>query len=676
MSDSPLTHDEHQDPTVGGHADNASDVTVVPYGSWPSPLSVEVAVASSRTLREPRFDGDRLFWLEGRPSEQGRTVVMTIDAEGTPIDVSVDDFDARTRVHEYGGGAYAVFDGLVVFSNFRDGRLYRQRVGGNVTPITPEGDRRYADFVGDPLRGRLITVLQDHSPDVLQDGLPRNTIAAVSLADGSIRQLVEGPDFVSDPRLDRSEQRLCWLQWNRPNMPWDGCELWVARITEDGGIDGARQIAGGLSESIVQPTWKPDGSLLFASDRSGWWNLYRWREGWGEAEPIAPMEAEFAEPQWVFGGSRFCIADDGRVIAVAHDRDRDRLFLLAGATVEEVELPWTEVASVVVSGRSVAVLGASPTQPMALYTFDLDVLDEQPVHSSGDLPVGAEWISVPEHITFPTANGLSAHAFFYRPRNPEVVGPDDERPPLLVISHGGPTANTSSRFFSTIQFFTTRGFAVVDVDYGGSTGYGRAYRERLNGQWGVVDLQDCVNAARWLAYNGEVDAKRLGIRGGSAGGYTTLCAVAFTKVFHAGASYFGVGDLEALARDTHKFESRYLDSMVAPYPEQVEVYRARSPIHFVNQITAPLLVLQGADDMVVPKAQADELVEALRRNHVPVAYLLFEGEGHGFRRAQNQRRSLEAELSFYGQVFGFTPADALPLLQVEGLNARTEHRQD
>jgi dipeptidyl aminopeptidase/acylaminoacyl peptidase len=639
----------------------------VPYGAWPSPLTVELAVASSRSLREPRFDGDRLYWLEGRPTEGGRTVVMSVDAEGTAIDVTPDGFDARTRVHEYGGGSYAVFDGMVVFSNFRDGRLYRQRVGGNVTPITPAGDRRYADFVGDPLRGRLISVLEDHSPDALVDGLPRSTLAAVSLADGSIRQLVEGPEFVSDPRLDRTEERLCWLQWNRPNMPWDGCELWVGRIAEDGGLADERQIAGGRTESIVQPTWAPDGSLVYASDRSGWWNLYRWRDGWDDAEPFAPMEAEFAGPQWVLGWSQFGIVDDGRVVAVAFDRGRDRLFVLTGSTVEEIELPWTEVDPLVVSGRTVALLGASPTQPTALYTFDVDLLTEQPVHASGDLPVSIEWISVPDHVNFPTANGLTAHALFYRPTNPEVVGPEDELPPLLVISHGGPTSNTSSRFSPSIQFFTSRGFAVVDVDYGGSTGYGREYRERLNGKWGIVDLQDCVNAARWLAYNGEVDANRLSIRGGSAGGYTTLCALAFTRVFHAGTSYFGVGDLEALARDTHKFESRYLDSMVAPYPDQVDVYRARSPIYYINQISAPLLVLQGTDDMVVRQAQADQLVDALRRNRVPVSYLLFEGEGHGFRRAENQRRSLEAELSFYGQVFGFTPADDLPPLEIEGL---------
>ncbi len=539
MSDARLAddgYDEHT--TVTADDGRASNPTVVPYGAWPSPLSVEVAVASDRRLREPRFDGDRLYWLEGRPTEGGRMVVMTLDSDGGAIDVTPDGFDARTRVHEYGGGSYAVFDGLVVFSNFRDGRLYRQRVGGNVAPITPHTELRYADFVGDPLRGRLISVLEDHSADVLQDGLPRNTIGAVSLADGSIRQLVVGPEFVSDPRLDRAEERLCWLQWNRPNMPWDGCELWVARIAEDGGIEDAKQIAGGLTESIVQPTWAPDGSLVFASDRSGWWNLYRWQDGWDEAESLAPMDAEFAQPQWVFGRTRFGIVDDGRVVAVAFDRGRDRLFVLAGSTVDEIELPWTEVDPLIVSGRTVAVLGASATQPVALYTFDVDVLDEQPVYSSGELPVGIEWVSVPESIEFPTANGLTAHALYYRPTNPQVVGPEDERPPLLVVSHGGPTSNTSSRFFAALQFYTSRGFAVVDVDYGGSTGYGRAYRERLNGQWGIVDLQDCVNAARWLAYNGDVDANRLGIRGGSAGGYTTLCALAFTKVFHAGRQLF------------------------------------------------------------------------------------------------------------------------------------------
>lgn len=636
-----------------------------PYGEWPSPLTVEMAVAGSRGLREPHFDGTRLYWLEGRPEELGRAVVMTRNQDGAAMDATPAGLDARTRVHEYGGGSYAVSLGLVVFSNFADGRLYRHTVGDQPDPLTPDVALRYADFSIDRPRARVLSVVEDHRAD----GEPRNFIGSILLADGTLTELATGSDFYSDPRLDASGGRMAWLQWNRPNMPWDGTELWVGRLAPDGSMHSSRLVAGGSAESIAQPTWAPDGSLLFASDRSGWWNLYRWREATDTITPIAAaMEAEFAGPAWAFGQSYFQPLADGRVAAIARSDGRDRLYLLRdGEAPSEVAVPWTEMANLVCSDTTLAAVVGSATEPNAVATWDVDAPVPEVVRSAGERPIEIDWISIPQHIQFPTADGQTAHALFYEPVNPSVAAPDGTRPPLVLVSHGGPTSNTVSRFSPSVQFFTTRGFAVADVDYGGSTGYGREYRDRLRGQWGIVDLEDCTNAARWLAWRGSVDGTRMAIRGGSAGGYTTLCALCFTDVFSAGASYFGVGDLEALARDTHKFESRYLDLIVAPYPAEVDVYRHRSPIHYANRITAPVLVLQGADDKVVPQAQADELVAALRASGVPHAYLLFEGEGHGFRRAENIRRSLEAELSFYGQVFGFSPADDLPPLEIEGL---------
>jgi dipeptidyl aminopeptidase/acylaminoacyl peptidase len=657
-------------------------MTGKPYGTWPSPLSVEIAVSAARSLREPRYDGVDLYWIESRPDEGGRSVVMTRQPDGGVADVTAAPFDARTRVHEYGGGSYAVSGGILVFSNFEDGRLYLKRWGEAPEPLTPEGALRYADLEIDRGRSQVLCVLEDHREEGAE---PSNSLVAVSLTDGQQRTLVDGADFFSHPRLDPDGQRMAWLCWNRPDMPWDSTELWVGTVMEDGTLEGGHRVAGGNGESIAQPAWAPDGSLLFASDRTGWWNLYRWREGldWmGATEPasidaLAPMEAEFAGPQWVFGRSWFACLPDGRIAAVANRDGLRRLLLISeDQPPRQVPLPWTELGDVVSSGRFVAAVAASPTEPAAVVSFDPDAAQPQVVRRSSELPLPADHVSGPESIQFPSANGRTAHALLYRPRNPGEVAPPGELPPLLVISHGGPTSQTTTQFSPTIQFFTTRGFAVVDVDYGGSSGYGRAYREQLNGRWGIVDLEDCTNAARWLVAQGLVDGARLAIRGGSAGGYTTLCALCFTDLFACGVSSFGVGDLEALARDTHKFESRYLDHLVAPYPAGVEVYRSRSPIHFADRIRCPVLVLQGADDHVVPKAQADLLVQALERSGTPCAYLLFQGEGHGFRRAENLQRALEAELSFYGQVLGFTPADALPPLEVERLASWQARKHD
>ena len=641
------------------------------YGSWTTPISLEMVVAGSRGLAEPRLDGDDLFFLEARPSEAGRIVLMRRTPDGTVSDVTPAGYNVRTRAHEYGGGAWTVDDGMVVFSDFTDGRLHRQD-----TPTTPPrplttGDRRrFADVSIERRRDRVLAVLEDHSRD---DHEPYNAVVAVSLIDGAVTTLVDGHDFFSDPRVDATGERLCWLSWDRPEMPWDGTQLWVGKLQADGSVASAQLVAGGPDESVVGPAWSPDGSLVFASDRSGWWNLYRWQAGVGQAdvgqlEALAPMAAEFAGPQWVFGLRTFGFASAGRVIAVARSGGADQLLVLApGSEPRQLALDATEIDGLTVGDGIAAFVAQDPTRLAAVVRLDLETGAAERVHEAGDLTLDRSWLSVPRHIEFPTSGGRTAFAFFYPPTNPESEALPDERPPLIVVSHGGPTSDATTGLSLGIQAFTSRGFAMVDVDYGGSTGYGREYRNRLRGGWGVVDLDDCTNVATWLVGEGLADPARLAIRGGSAGGYTTLSALAFRDVFTAGASYFGVGDLEALARDTHKFESRYLDLIVAPYPDQVAVYRERSPIHFVDQITCPVLVLQGADDMVVPQAQADELVTALARNGVPYAYLLFAGEGHGFRRAENQLRSRQAELSFYAQVFGFELADHFAPVEVAGL---------
>ncbi|CAN5486552.1 S9 family peptidase [soil metagenome] len=650
------------------------DRPVLTHGSWPSPISVAMAVAGSRGHSEPLPDGDDLYFLESRPDEAGRVVLMRRAADGSQQDVVPPNVNVRTRVHEYGGGAYTVREGVIVLSEFAgNGLLVKRTPDAHLEELVSEPALRFADMHIDPRRGRVLAVLEDQRESAQE---PRNLVCAVSLRDGTLTELVAGHDFFSDPRLDADGRRLAWLTWDRPNMPWDGSDLWVAAVAEEGSVGEPEHVAGGPAESVVHPRWGPDGSLVFASDRSGWWNLYRWREKAG-ATPLAPMAAECAGPPWVFGLSSFDIDEDGSVAVVTTTVDGDRLLWLAAGdapgaemVVEELAIDASSLAYVRVRRGVVTFVGGSPARPTAICRLERASGRLERWRETGPLKVDAANLSVPRHIEFPSVDGRTSHAWFYPPTNPAVRAPEGERPPLVVMSHGGPTSSATTSLSLARQVFTSRGFAVVDVDYGGSTGYGRPYRQLLNGRWGVVDVEDCVAVARWLADEGLVDGKRMAIRGGSAGGFTTLAALCQPGVFAAGASYYGVGDLEALARDTHKFESRYLDLLVAPYPERVEVYRERSPIHRVERIRCPVLVLQGEDDLIVPRAQADQIVSALARNGVPHAYLLFAGEGHGFLQAGHQVQALEAELSFYAQVFGFELADDVEPLAIVGLEPR------
>jgi dipeptidyl aminopeptidase/acylaminoacyl peptidase len=635
---------------------------IAPYGSWKSPITSGLIVAETISLGQPLLDGDDIYWLEVRPQEQGRFVIVRRTPDGASADVNPAPFSARTRVHEYGGGSYAVADGVVIFSNFVDQRLYRQRIGGLPEALTAEAAWRYADAVVDRQRNRLICIREDHSDPSDQ---AVNTVADVSLETGRSTVLVTGNDFYSSPRLSPDGTRLAWLTWNHPNMPWDGCELWVAGIDGEGAVSAPQRVAGGPAESLFQPEWSPDGVLHFVSDHSGWWNLYRWRAG--QVEALCPMEAEFGGPQWEFGMSTYAFVDGGIVCIVERD-GQSHLALLDTATLklEPIELPYTQFYDVKAKGADVIVIAGSPTEPTALVSFDLATQLVRVLRCSSTLTIDPDFLATPQAIEFPTSHGLTAHAIFYPPKNRDFAALADERPPLLVISHGGPTAAADSSFQPRIQYWTSRGIAVVDVNYGGSTGYGRAYRERLNGQWGVVDVDDCTNAALYLAEQGLVDRDRLAIRGGSAGGYTTLCCLTFKDVFKAGASYFGISDLEAFL-DTHKFESRYLDGLIGPYPERRDLYRERSPIHYLHRLSCPLILFQGLEDKIVLPNQAEMMFEAVRAKGLPVAYLPFAGEQHGFRQAANIKAALDAELYFYARVFGFELAEAVEPVQIENL---------
>ena len=642
---------------------------VRPFGSWPSPFPIDLLTDGVRGLSEVRAAGGLRWWLEGRPDEGGRQALIRREPDGTMTRLSPEGFNVRSRVHEYGGGAYLVAGELTVVSDFTTGRLHRLVAPGHLEALTPERDWRYADAILDGGRGRLIAVRENHEPDVVAaHGECLNDLVSVDLATGAVTQLTGGRDFHAAPRLSPDGSTLAWLEWSHPNMPWDGTELRVARFAPDGSLGGAATIAGSESDWVSQPRWSPDGMLHFAAEPDGWMNLYRWdaATGTSAAALSAPLEAEFSGPDWQFGQSTYGFLPDGSIVAVATSAGRDRLYRIerAGGEPIPIDMPHTVIDSLATDGWSIVLRGASPVSALEIAELDLASHTLSVHRRTSDRVYAAADVSVGQPVAFPTTDGRTAFGIFYPPTSASVAAPDDERPPLVVTSHGGPTSNAVAGLTLTIQLFTSRGIAVLDVDYGGSTGYGRAYRKRLEGTWGVVDLDDCVNGAAWLAEQGLVDRERMAIRGGSASGYTTLCAITFRNVFRAGVSYFGIGNLESFVGDTHKFESHYVLGLVGPYPERRDLYRERSPIHFADRIRVPALILQGLDDRVVPPAEAEGIIASLREHRVAHAYLAFEGEDHGFRQAANIIRAFEAELSFYGQVFGFEPADAIEPLEL------------
>lgn len=630
-------------------------MTMASYGAWKSPISSDLIVAGAIGLGQIKLDDKTIYWSESRPTEGGRNVIIQYSANGQRVDVTPLPFNARTRVHEYGGGAFMVANGTVYFSNFADQRLYQQAVGSEPIALTPEAPLRYADTIIERTRNRLICVREEH-----QDQTVENTIAAVSLTDQSQTILVSGSDFYAFPRLSPDGSRLSWICWNHPNMPWDGTELWTAKIEADGTLETPEKIAGGLEESIFQPEWSPDGNLIFVSDRTGWWNFYRWNPTTQDTESLCEKAAEFGLPLWVFGMSTYGFAGN-KIICSYTENGLSRFASLDLDTCElmPIETPYPSIAGLQVCSDHAVFVGGSSTEPTAIVKYDLHTQQFEVLRRASELQIDPGYLSVPEAIEFPTENNLTAHALYYAPKNKDYTAPEGERPPMLVKSHGGPTASTSAAFNLGIQYWTSRGFAVLDVNYGGSTGYGRAYRERLKGTWGIVDVDDCTNGAKYLAQQGKVDGDRLVIAGGSAGGYTTLCALTFRDTFKAGASYYGVSDLKALAEDTHKFESRYLDGLIGAYPERSDLYDQRSPISAVDRLSCPVIFFQGDEDKIVPPNQAEMMVEALKQKGLPVAYVLFEGEQHGFRKAENIKRALDGEFYFYSRAFGYEPADTI-----------------
>jgi dipeptidyl aminopeptidase/acylaminoacyl peptidase len=615
-------------------------------------------VADAVRLGDLVLDGEDVLWAEGRPAEGGRTQLIRRCPDGTCTDLLPEGWNARTAVHEYGGGAWWARDGIVWFANWADQRLYRLAPGADPVALTPQpaGPRadRFADGDVTPDGGSIVCVRERHrGPSAAE--VDNEIVRLDAYHPSEPEVLVTGSDFVAAPRLSPDGATLAWLRWNHPSMPWDATEL----VIRDLGSGEESVIAGGPDESVSEPRWCDDGTLWFLSDRTDWWNLYRYPPG-SDIETVVSINAEIGVPPWALGSARYAKLADGSVVFARTSRGYDGLARRApDGTVTDLDTPFSRIASLrAAPDGTVLVVAGSPTQEPGVHRIDLAGHLVETLRPPRELGIDPRFVSLPEHITFPTDDGRTAHALFYPPTHPEFAGPEDERPPLIVEIHGGPTAAAAPVFSTAVQYWTSRGFGVVDVNYRGSTGYGRAFRRELNERWGIADVADCVTAARHLARTGRVDGQRLTIRGGSAGGFTTLAALARDDTpFAAGADHFGVADLEALARDTHKFESRYLDGLVGPYPAARDRYVERSPIHHVERLTRPLIVLQGSEDAIVPPAQSEAIVDALRQRKVPVAYLLFDGEQHGFRRAENIRRALDAELSFYAQVLGFTPAD-------------------
>lgn len=625
-----------------------------PHGSWKSPITSSTIVKSSIKFGDIVFDEGELYWNEMRPEEKGRSVVVHWE-NGKCHDILSAPYNARTQVHEYGGNAFTVHKGTVYFSNYSDHGFYRCDSEGNVQPIITHKNKRYANPVYDSKRNVIYAIEEVHRSkhDVI------NRLVKIG---SDVEVIAQGDDFYSMPALHSKGSHLAFLSWNHPNMPWDGTTLWVGKLKENGTLSDVKAIAGSENESIFQPMWSKEGALYYASDRSGWWNIYQEGDGC-----LCPMEGEFGQPLWVFGMENYGLLDDGRIASVYTVKGIDYVGIIEPKTrsLETLDLPFTSYTSFKTQGDLLYFTAASPQDAQMLACYSIKHKKLQCIRKSKELTLDPGFISLPETIEFPTEKGQTAYGFFYPPKNKNYKGTDS--PPLIVKSHGGPSARATPALNLEVQFWTSRGFAYFDVNYGGSTGYGRKYRERLNGNWGIVDVNDCVNGALYLAKKGKVDKTRMSIKGGSAGGYTALAALTYKDVFKAGASYYGVSDLEALAKDTHKFEAHYLDTLVGPYPNEMKRYKDLSPIHHTEKLSCPVILFQGGKDKVVTPKQSEKMFEALNQKQIPVAYILFENEQHGFRMAESIKKALESELYFYGKIFNFIPNNEIEPILIKNL---------
>ncbi len=636
--------------------------TIAPYGSWKSPIAADMLISGGkRRLSEIRCDGNDIYWLDGRPKEGGRQVIMRLSPDGEVTDLTPPDFNSRNAVHEYGGGSFAVRDRTVYFTNWADQRIYVQRDGQvpealTAEPPVPRG-ARFADLTITGNGQYLLCVRETHTDDS-QEAV--NEIVAVDTGTGAVKVIASGRDFYGAPRECTSHDGIAWTEWDHPNMPWDGNSLMSGSFDGiDASVSTTAELVGGTGESIVQPSWGSNGLLHFVTDRTGWWNIYVWRDG--EMANLLDEESDHGRPDWQFGFSSYAHLVDGRLALGKGGVTSGSIVLIdpGSNSNQTIKIPYSEVSYVMASpdGESILFIGASPTREPAVVRLELATEMCETVYSPSEVDVEPGYLSSPQHVVFPTTENGAAHAYYYEPTNQDFAAPDGELPPLVTICHGGPTSASGTGLDLSTHYWTSRGFAVVDVNYRGSSGYGKVYRDALKGKWGIYDTDDCIAAAQYLIDQGLVDKDRVIIRGGSAGGYTTINALTFHDFFAAGAALYGIADLMVFIGDTHKFESRYLESLVGPYPAEAKRYHDRSAINFMDQLATPMIILQGLEDEIVPPSQAEIMVEALESKGLPYAYIGFPGEQHGFRQAANIIRAQEAELYFYGKVLGFELAD-------------------
>ncbi|XP_048226702.1 uncharacterized protein LOC8260869 [Ricinus communis] len=666
------------------------ETTAAPYGSWKSPITADVVSGASKRLGGTAVDGNgRLFWLESRPTEAGRSVlVKEADKQGDKTtDITPKDYSVRSTAQEYGGGAFTISGDTVIFANYKDQRLYKQSVDSRDSPpvpLTPDYGSpsvSYADGVFDSRFNRFVTIMEDRRLSSM-DAV--TTIVTVGLSDENIQEpkvLLSGNDFYAFPRIDPKGERIAWIEWGHPNMPWDKTELWVGYISENGDVYKRICVAGcdtAVVESPTEPKWSSTGELFFITDRrSGFWNLYKWVESVNEVQALYPLAAEFSRPLWVFGTNSYELIqnNEGKHLIACSYRQKGRSYLgildYAESSLSLLDIPFTDIDNISSGNNCLYIEGASAVHPPSVAKLDLDdrgskVADFKIVWSSSpDSLKYASYFSLPEFIEFPTeVPGQNAYAYFYPPSNPMYQASPEEKPPLLLKSHGGPTGDTRGILNPSIQYWTSRGWAFVDVNYGGSTGYGREYRERLIKNWGITDVNDCCSCAKFLVDTGKADGERLCITGGSAGGYTTLAALAFKETFKAGASLYGVADLSMLRAETHKFESHYIDNLVGDEKDYFE----RSPINFVDGFSCPIILFQGLEDKVVAPDQARTIYNALKKKGVPVALVEYEGEQHGFRKAENIKFTLEQQMVFFARLVGhFNVADEITPIKVDNI---------
>lgn len=637
-----------------------------PYGSWISPISSNDVVKKSIKFGQIHIDQNTIYWTEGRPEEKGRVALVEKTVSSMEKDSLENFYNIRTTAHEYGGKCFFVQNKIIYFVNYSDQQIYKKSKD-QIEQLTNLDNHRFADFVIDSHGKYLYGVCEKHSPDKVT-----NMLICLNIETKHIDIIASGFDFYMSPRLSPDNLKLTWVCWNHPNMPWDGTELWLADINGPH-IKNAQQLAGDINESIVDPSFSETGDLFFISDKSGWWNFYKYKND--QISAVCPCEIEFGRPAWIFGESTYSFIKIGSSLKIAARgliKGISCLYLIDidHKKKEILDSPFTYISHIYTLDDKIIFIGASASQQNALVAYDIKSSSYEILKQSQKISLDLEDISQPSAFTFSTEKGQMAYGFYYPPTNKNYQAPSDEKPPVIVECHGGPTAQVFPRFNMEYQYFTSRGIAVFDINYGGSCGYGRLYRDRLRGNWGLVDVFDCENGAKHLIEKGLIDKNRIVIKGGSAGGFTTLASLAFTDIFKAGVSYYGVGDLVALAQETHKFEAKYLDNLIAPYPRHKELYLQRSPINNLEKFSAPVLLFQGSEDKVVPKTQAEIMYEALKKKGLPTAYILFEGEGHGFRISSNIKKALEAELYFYSQIFNFPLSEKISKIKIENLKTK------